>query len=175
VTRIPLLVLAPLFTLLAACSSEEAPASKAAAPSPHLLKVDLVDAVSVLDAKKREPGAEIGVVGRVKHVAKGTIVLVDDSLDYCGESEATMDGCATPWDYCCEDPDEVEAGTIVVKAQTADGKPVAKDQLGVRPLDLVAVRGKLEKDAKGDWSIVAHQGWFRRERPVVGDHVKFVD
>jgi hypothetical protein len=172
VIPIRLSALAPLVLLLVACGGDEPPAPER--PSPHLLAADLLDAIPVLEARKRETGADVAVFGRVSDVAKGTITLVDDVYDYCGRGESTHDTCATPWDYCCEVRDLAE-GTIVVKAQTADGKPVPKDQLGVRPLDLVAVQGTLEKDAKGDWSLVARHGWFRRERPVVGPHVKFTD
>jgi hypothetical protein len=67
----------------------------------------------------------------------------------------------------------VAAGTIVVKAVGADGKPVAKDRMGIRPMDLVAVKGTLEKADDGSLVLLAKDGWFRRERPKVGDHVKF--
>jgi hypothetical protein len=162
-----------LLVLAAACSSEQPSAPPAPPSGGLLLSADLLDAVPVLDAVKKEDGAVVSVVGRVREVAKGTFTLVDDSFDYCGRGADTMDGCTTPWDYCCLNQKEVAKGTIVVKAVGPDGKPVAKDALGVRPLDLVAVQGKVERNAKGDPAIAVTTGWFRRERPVLGSHVAF--
>jgi hypothetical protein len=176
--RCALALLAVALAVAACDSKTEEVSSTAAAPaaaSPHLLKADLLDAVPVLDAVKKESGSAVTVVGRVSGVAKGTITIVDDSLDYCGRGESTDDTCITPWDYCCTNPRLLADATLVVRMETPDGKPVPKAEMGLRPLDLVALRGKLEKNEKGHVSLVAANGWFRRERPIVGAHVKFSD
>ena len=83
-----------------------------------------------------------------------------------------MDGCLTPWDYCCEDQREVAKATIVIEALDAGGQKVKKADLGVRPLDLVAVRGTLTHE---DDAVIlrATSGWFLRERPEPGEGVRF--
>jgi hypothetical protein len=167
---LPLLCL-PL-VLLAACSGEKGSPGEAT-PSAHLLPKDLPDALSVNEAMKKTPDSEVSVVGRVRVLAKGTFTLVDDSWDYCGRGSSTDDTCETPWDYCCVSKEGVAASTLVVKAQAKDGSAVAKKDLGVRPVDLVAVRGRLVKEADGSLALVAKDGWYRRERPKLPATVKF--
>jgi hypothetical protein len=162
-----------LLLSVGACG-DDAPPPRPAAPSSHLLAADLLGAVPVLEAMTKEPGAEVVVVGRVRELAKGAFTIIDDSFEYCGRGDSSHDTCPTPWDYCCLDQEKVAAGTMVVKARTTDGKPIPKDALGVRPLDLVALRGKLEKNDRGDWAILS-DAWFRRERPAVGPHIVWPD
>lgn len=139
-----------------------------------LLAADLPDAVGVVAAKQVEPDSPVSVFGRVQRTAKGVFVLVDDeAVKYCGQGDATDDHCPTPWDYCCEDPDAVRESTLVVEAYDAAGEPVSKDALGIRPLDLVALEGTLKVDDAGQPYVEARSGWFRRDRPVVGLHVRF--
>ena len=165
--------------LLAACSDEKtAPASPASSPgaSPGgAASKDHADAVPVLAAKAKEAGAEVAVVGRVRDTGKGIFTLVDDKFDYCGRGSSTDDACPTPWDYCCQDQEAVAHATIVVKALGPDGAPVAKSALGIRHLDLVAVKGVLTKQEDGSLAVVAKGGWFRRERPKLPDSIKFDD
>jgi hypothetical protein len=173
------LPLAILLLLLAACSDKSAPATTApaagapAAATPAPSAPDVPDALAVLAAKGKADGDAVAVVGRVRFLAKGVFTLVDDTIDYCGHGADTMKECPTPWDYCCKDPDVIAAATIVVKAQTKDGAPIAKQDLGLRQLDLVAVKGVLRKQEDGSLALVATDGWFRRERPTLPSHVKF--
>jgi hypothetical protein len=173
------LFLALLALSLAACGGKsETPAAGSAPASgatpTHLLAADLPGAVGVLAAKAGKAGDEVAVFGRVRKTATGVFTLVDDAaVSYCGHGDDPMDDCKTPWDYCCENQETVTQATLVVEASDAAGKPVAKDDLGIRPLDLVAVRGVLEQDADGILVLRAKEGWFRRERPPVGDDVRF--
>jgi hypothetical protein len=164
-----LLVLAAALGL-SACGSESAPPS-ASAPvaSPYLLAQDLPDALSVLEAKKTADGQTVKVVGRVRAYANGVFTLVDDSLEDCARSCAT---CPTPWDYCCEDQGKVTAGSLVVEARDAAGKDVPKAEMGLQPLDLVALEGTVSRDASGAVVVKARSGWFRRERVEFGPEVR---
>jgi hypothetical protein len=159
-----------LFLLVAACGDDP---SATPPPSEHLLASDLPDAVSVLEAKGKPIGTTWTVVGRVRSLSKGVIALVDDREDYCGRGDDPMERCPTPWDYCCEDPDKIAESTLVVRALSRDGTPVARDRMGLRPLDLVALRGVWAEEKDGSRVLVAREGWYRRERPAVGDHVRF--
>lgn len=161
---------------LAPCSGcgDGASTSKAGAPpSRFLLAAEPAGAVSVGDARKAAPKDDAVVVGRVREVSPGlaAFTLVDASLTYCGQSDAE-DKCEQPWDYCCHSAEDVAPLTVPVSAHGASGavERVAVPEL--RSLDLVVVRGRLVKDAKGEVEVVA-TGWWRKERPSVGSHVQF--
>jgi len=129
------------------------------------LKADPGPALSVKEAKEKGPGEEVVVLGRVKDIVKGfaTLNLIDPSLDYCGQKPGSMTD-KTPWDYCCEASDVVAAATLTVEARGPDGRVLKGAMPSLRLLDLIAVKGKVEKDEHGNVTIVA-TGWFRRERP----------
>jgi len=166
--------------LVAACGGEgETPpsgpagSSSAAKSSPYALAADPGQGVPVLEAKAQAPKDEAIVVGRVRDFTEGLagFTMIDAAVPYCGETE--MEGCPTPWDYCCKSNEEISKHSILVEVRGPDGRAVRIDRLPeLRNLDLVAVKGKLTKDATGD-VILAATGWYRRERPNLGDHVKF--
>jgi hypothetical protein len=119
----------------------------------------------VLEALKGAEGTEVAVTGRLHKKVKGRAIfhLTDDSIAYCGRGQEKC-GCKTPWDYCCV-LKEMKAGTMVVELRGADGKPAAVTDLGLRELDLVAVRGTLAKGDGGRLMLLAKDGWYVRERP----------
>jgi hypothetical protein len=165
-----------LLPLLAACAKEPSkPAAKPAAPGMErfVLASDPGTALPVVEAKKAAPSESAVVVGRIRAIASGQAViqLTDDSLDYCGRGKDPMDNCPTPWDYCCLDQGDVKEKTLVVEIRGGDGAPLQTPSLPeLQLLDLVAVKGKLSKDANGNVLLVA-EGYFRRERPKLGDQV----
>ena len=61
----------------------------------------------------------------------------------------------------------------MVEAEYELGSPVRETYMGIRALDLVAVRGRLVKADDGTIVLKASTGWHRRERPEVPDKVKF--
>lgn len=155
-----------------ACGGKEQP-PKTPAPAAVDLKLtaDPGEALSVLEAKEKGPGEEVVVEGRISNIVKGLVTfnLVDDELLYCGRGGAA-DDCKTPWDYCCVDAGERAAATLSVEARGTDGSVRAGKPSDLRLLDLVAVKGKLEKDAHGNVTVVA-AGWFQRERPDLAKDV----
>lgn len=63
--------------------------------------------------------------------------------------------------------------TVNVQARGADGKLLQAASLpGLRLLDLVVVKGKVEKDAQGNVAVVT-TGWFSRERPQLPDGLEW--
>jgi hypothetical protein len=63
----------------------------------------------------------------------------------------------------------VAVATINVQARGSDGKLMPAGSLpGLRLLDLVVVKGKVEKDAQGNVAVIT-TGWFSRERPTLPD------
>jgi hypothetical protein len=156
--RFPVLCVA---LLVVACGKkEEAP------PAVVTLKfADPGPGVSVKKAKEMGSGEEVVVEGRVSNIVKGVAAynLVDDELYYCGRGGAE-DECKTPWDYCCVDAGERAAATLSVEHRGPDGKRLPT----IRLLDLVAVKGKIEKDEHGNVTIV-ETARFVRERPKLPD------
>jgi hypothetical protein len=175
-----LLVALALPVALAACGAEPAPKPAPDAPAAPpvaslLLPADVPGTVPVLEAKKGTAGAAVAVVGRVRETMKDRAIftLTDDSLDYCGRGDDPMDECPTPWDYCCIPNSKVAAASLVIELRGPDGRPVAVKDVGIRPLDLVAVKGTLKDDGHGGLYLEAADGWFRRERPPVPANVEF--
>lgn len=125
----------------------------------------------VHDSRGSAPIKEAIVTGRVSDLVQGVqaFKITDQSLIYCGQ-ETPEDGCKTPWDYCCLAADEVRANTILVELHDDQGAPLTGKVADLKPLDILSVRGKLKKDDHGNVTLVA-DALFRKERPVVGDHI----
>ena len=163
--RIPLVL---SLVLLAACSkSSEETATPPPTPAgpvaslPATLRLDAAPAspLSVVDARKGQDGSEVVVVGRVKDLVatRAVFTIADLSLKSCAEPGDTMN-CETPWDYCCEDPARLAAGTATVEVREGE-RPFAGTVQGWNGLDhlkQVVVRGKLAVDAKGNASVIAN-------------------
>lgn len=170
--RIALLVLA---LLPLACGSEE-PAAPAAPPAPEIdlaMASDPGGGLSVKEAKEKGPGEEVLVVGRVSNVVGGfaALNLVDDELEYCGRTDPA-DKCKTPWDYCCIANDERAEATLTVEHRGPDGRALPGRIPSIRLLDLLVVKGRVEKDEHGNVTIVP-TAWFRRERPDLPDGLRW--
>ncbi len=169
---------------LAACGGEDkttTPATPAdgGTATKGFLQPDPGKAINVVEAREKADGDEVIVEGRVQDINKGyaMFTMYDRDLLFCGqpgtaeEGKMGADGCATPWDYCCSDPDDVAAGNIPVELRDDTGAPIKAEDIGLRLLDLVRVKGKLEKTESGNFILVATNGWHRAERPEISDHV----
>lgn len=164
------LLLIALALGLAACGGDDSSgtpnaATQAKATGP-LLAADIEGTVDIKAALELEPGSDVAVVGRVQEISPGGMALfylVDDSIAYCGRGSEEC-GCETPWDYCCEEA-AMRAARMAIELRDESGKIVKADDLGLRLLDLVAVKGKLHKTEEGGLYLVADDGWYRRERP----------
>ena len=177
-----LLALASLFLLLPACGGPNPAPVAPATPTPptgnplapFVLAADPGEATGVVDAKVGGAAERIVVQGRIAKIVKGYAVftLTDLGLPYCGETNPE-DHCKTPWDYCCETKEVRSGNSLLVEARGADGKPLATPSLGdLKVLDRVTVTGKLERDAHGNFVLLA-KGWFKNERPAVPDYVQW--
>ncbi|MBL9089157.1 MAG: hypothetical protein JNM10_18605 [Planctomycetia bacterium] len=168
----PFAVLAPLLAaalLLTACGAE-GPAPAPSSPS-FLLAADPGAGVGVAEARARGAADDVVVVGRVREITKGlaAFTLVDLSQQYCGQTE--MEGCPTPWDYCCTPKEELARNMIGVSVRAGDDVALGDVARDLRNLDVVAVRGRLVK-AKDEVFLHA-TGWFRRERPTLPEGLEF--
>ena len=162
-SSLPALVLA-----LAACgdtSGSSTPASSSGASGTYLLAADLPEALAVYAAKKTPEGEAVTVWGRVREEVEGSaaFTIIDDTIDYCGRGQHDC-GCPTPWDYCCE-LEKVPDASLAVEIRDAKGDVVEIGKTDMRRLDLIAIRGTMQKTESGGLILVASEGWFRRERP----------
>ncbi len=162
---------------IAGCAKSE-PAPKVAndskttaeASCPFHLDAEPAGVKSVKEVKQQaKDGDEIAVVGRIGGSAKpftgrAAFTIVDQSFIPCNERKD--DDCPTPWDYCCDPPDELAMGTVLVKFVDAGGKTLASDAktlLNVKELDTVVVKGQARRDESGSISIVA-SGIFLKKK-----------
>ena len=173
-----LFLAATLAVSLAACGGDAGGGGTAAsggAASPYLLKADMPEALAVLDAKKTAEGEEVIVWGRVREEVEGmaAFTIIDDSIPYCGKGENDC-GCPTPWDYCCE-LEHVPGGSLAVEIRDANGDVVEVGKMDMRRLDLIAIKGTMQKNESGGLLLVASDGWFRRERPDLPEGLRWPD
>lgn len=165
--RIPSLLILSLILsliLLTACG-EDTPAPIAAA-SQQLPESAWMAEVSgtprgVIDLiAKGTDGESVLVDGRVGGTAvvfvegRASFLIADLSLKDCYDM---TDECQQPWDYCCEEPSNLQKGTVAVEFQSG-GKPLAVDVRGFHGLDHghdVTVRGTLRRSASGTIVLVA--------------------
>lgn len=156
------LVGALAFALFAlACSNDAAPPAPSGPLSSFVDPLAPPGARSVLAARKdAATGDSIAIVGRAKDFVGGraAFTLIDSSLRACSDEGDPMDGsCETPWDYCCIDPEEVSAACATIEMRDAQGviKSDVKGLAGLDHLDTVFATGVVEKDAAGNFTLVA--------------------
>ena len=112
-----------------------------------------------------ESGTDVVVMGRVRDISeRSAFTLADMALVSCAAME-DPDHCLTPWDYCCEDPEALQLGTLMVEF-TENGTPVKETARGFHGLDNlseVVVTGKLSIDDLGNMSVAASTVFVRSE------------
>jgi hypothetical protein len=113
----------------------------------------------VADVRKAAAdGDEVVVRGRIggsEHPfvqKRAAFQLVDLALDTCDKA-GPMDGCKTPWDYCCDTSQNILANSITVQVVDSGGnQPLRADLNGVggmKPMSEVWVTGKVKKSDDG--------------------------
>lgn len=159
-----------LAAVTAGCAQSDSalpPKTEGTAPDAAFLMVDPPKGAQGVGAAARGSEDEITVVGRIGgSVAPfvdemAVFTIVDLEVPHCAPDE----GCPTPWDYCCK-TDELKGNTALVKVIGADGTPVSKDArtlLGVKELSRVIVKGKAQRDAEGNLTILAQKIHVTRE------------
>lgn len=101
--------------------------------------------------------SEVVVTGRVRDFVDGfaVIKLIDPKLKSCRERSG--DNCPTPWDYCCDTPEDRRDNTITVEVHD-EGRPLRSSLKGVNGLDyldMLVVKGKVARDDAGNVTVVA--------------------
>ena len=103
--------------------------------------------------------AKIGGRGEPFVSQRAIFTVIDPALPSCADNPD--DGCRTPWDYCCETPEDLLKQTATVRLVDADGQPLKLDLQGTRGLTglaTVVVRGTLsDKNDAGVFVVDAHE------------------
>ncbi|RNC81872.1 MAG: hypothetical protein ED559_08840 [Phycisphaera sp.] len=106
-----------------------------------LLETEPAGAVSVSEVKASATEGQTVVVrgrigGRKEPISDGSPVftIVDLSLPHCGEIPG--DKCKTPWDYCCETPEDLTANSVTIMLASVDPRVG-----GLKELDEIVVEG----------------------------------
>ncbi|MFO0880988.1 MAG: hypothetical protein U0840_27000 [Gemmataceae bacterium] len=136
----------------------------------YLLSAEPAGVKGVLETRKQaKDGDDVVMVGHIAGSTKpfvdgrASFAVLDLSIKPCPPEE----GCPTPWDCCCTPPDELRAATAQVKFTGEDGKTVgvsAKELLGVKELSVVVVKGKANRDEKGNLTLVASGLFVRADK-----------
>ena len=143
---------------------KNAPDPKASeeARAKYLLASEPAGAKGVKEIKQQaKDGDEVVVVGRIggsvqPFTGRAAFTIVDLSFKPCNEIEG--DNCQTPWDYCCDPPDELAKGTVLVKLVDSAGKTLpedAKELLSIKELQTVVIKGQTRKGEDNRISVVA--------------------
>ncbi len=152
-----------------ACQKKESTATTLATAAPSAALSAILTASPTGEAKPihlirttAKPGDEITVsgkiMGNVKPFVKGrsAFILGDpEVLTACNEDPA--DKCSTPWDVCCDSPEDKKRGTATIQILGTDGR-VLKESLegisGLAKLASVTVSGKVAEGSSPDLLIV---------------------
>ncbi len=109
-----------------------------------------------------KPGDEITVSGKIMGNAKpfvdgrSAFILGDpEVLTPCNEDPA--DNCTTPWDTCCDSPEDKKRGIATIQIVGTDGR-VLKESVegvgGLANLAAVTVTGKVAEGSSADLLII---------------------
>lgn len=156
-------VLTLSLVLAAACGAQESDATAASAIPERFLLPSAPE--GALDAAAARAGAVQGERLVVRGVVGGARAPFVSNLAAFTVVDATLenscllegDHCPTPWDYCCVEPAQIAAGSVMVELREG-GKllPVgARGFHGLDHLSQVVVEGTAEVDARGNVTVVA--------------------
>jgi hypothetical protein len=153
--RTAILALAGLAPFVLTACDKTAPSASAVPgvdpePVAWLLTDAPADAVTVADIKPTAAEGDTVVLrarigGRKDPITPGAgvFVIMDPSVPSCDQIPG--DNCPTPWDYCCEPRESLNANSATVQLVDADGNPIQADlaAAGLEPLDTVIITGTI--------------------------------
>ena len=154
-TIIVLVSLAALLPLATGCGESNNAASsstavKAAVPKAYFTRNRPEEVVDLVDVKTTAAvGDEVTflarVGGRMEPFVEGVAIftVADPSLESC-ELMGEEDHCPLPWDYCCEDPVKLTAGSATIRIVDESGRPLpasAQGAGGLAPARYLVVGG----------------------------------
>ncbi len=158
--------------LLASCDKKETSVTAPTASAPSDALSTVLAAAPTGEAKPihliratAKPGDQITVSGKIMGNEKpfvdgrSAFILGDpEVLTACNEDPA--DKCITPWDACCDSPEDKKRGIATIQIVDADGR-VLKESVegvgGLANLAAVTVTGKVAEGSSADLLIINAQ------------------
>lgn len=155
--------------LLASCDKKETTVSTPVASAPSAELATVLAASPTGEPKSihlvrtaAKPGDAITVSGKIMGnekpfvAGRSAFILGDpEVLTPCNEDPA--DKCTTPWDVCCDSPEDKKRGIATIQVVGADGR-VLKEPLegvsGLVNLAAVTVSGKVAEGSSADVLII---------------------
>jgi hypothetical protein len=168
----PLHLLSATVLLLAACKESQSTTSAASGESSSedksliasvLKTAPKGEAKAIKDVKATaKPGDEVTLTGRIMGNSKpfvdgrAAFIIADPSLiSAC--SDTPGDECETPWDACCNTPEEKKKAIATIQIVNAEGR-VLKQAIegagGIANLAKLTVSGKVAEGSAGDLLII---------------------
>jgi hypothetical protein len=161
------LVLVGMMGILAGCGGEREAVTlppEVAVPDVFVKELPMGSAVPIPEARTLlQPGDEVLLTGLVMGVRKpfveerGMFVLGDEgTLTHCNAMD-DAGHCPTPWDTCCDTPDDRAKGTASIQVLNTEGHVLARGLKGVgglRELSRVTVLGRVSDTSTAEAFIV---------------------
>lgn len=158
-----------LCIFLSSCQKEK---SSSAAPSSsslnsYLLSEKPSDSVSVAAAfANPTPGTEVVVTGEV--MGRLTPFIENRAMLVLGDPEKITpcnrnhdDGCQTPWDVCCDDPEVIKKSVATIQILDDSGRPIKeglKGLGGIQELTTLTVVGEVAEGSNSDNLLINASG-----------------
>jgi hypothetical protein len=167
-----LLIVAATALVLTSCRKNAAVQSTTSEKGPSAALAAVLAAPPAGEAKSIhlvrssvKPGDVITLSGRIMGNAKPfvegrAVFILGDPATLTACNDTPGDTCETPWDVCCETPEEKKNGTATIQIVDADGR-VLKESVegvgGIEKLAHVTVTGKVAEGSSPDLLIVNAQ------------------
>lgn len=159
-------------TLFASCDKKQSSVTAATASAPSAELASVLATAPTGEPKPihlirttAKPGDQITVAGKIMGNEKpfvdgrSAFILGDpEVLTACNEDPA--DKCTTPWDNCCDSPEDKKRGIATIQILGADGR-VLKESIegvgGLANLAAITVTGKVAEGSSADLLIINAQ------------------
>ncbi|MBT8044575.1 MAG: hypothetical protein KJO79_06455 [Verrucomicrobiae bacterium] len=114
---------------------------------------------SITEVRKHvEVGKKITLSGKVMgsdspFVPGRALVMLGDPAVITSCDLRPGDSCSTPWDVCCDEPEDVKAAIATIQILDADGKPLKqgiKGVGGIKELSNLVVKGIIAEGSNDD-------------------------
>ena len=154
--------------MIVGCSDRSGPESTSSNDTGWMLGEEPAGAVSVVEAKATAKEGETVVVrgrigGRKTPISSESPVftIVNLEVPHCGQM-GEEDHCPTPWDYCCETPEDLRANSATVQLVGDGESAIDPTAGGLAGLDEVVVVGTVGPRPSQDVLTIRATSVFRR-------------
>lgn len=163
-----------LVAAMISCSEESKVADNASGGSSATLESVLLEsppanAIAISGMRKTaNPGDEVTFSGTL--IGSKSIFMENRAVMVMGDPEKITacnlipgDGCETPWDVCCDDPDVIKASIVTVQVVDENGKPLKsglKGLGGMEELSAVTVTGIVANSSSASNMLVNATGIY---------------